>query len=121
MIYAHCREWRLSTYNCVLHDTKGDESVRAPSVDVPTPVFGRAIRFENDNEAQKISEALQTVAIEDPSFRVVHVAALNETVIRGLGELHLREVLQGVKAQHGIKVATDIPSIEYKETITASA
>ena len=110
-----------STYNCVLHDTKGDERVRAPSVDVPTPVFGRAIRFENDNEAQKISEALQTVAIEDPSFRVVHVAALNETVIRGLGELHLREVLQGVEAQHGIKVATDIPSIEYKETITASA
>lgn len=110
-----------ATYNCVIHDTKGDESVRTPTVDVPTPVFGRAIRFENDNEAQKISEALQTVAIEDPSFRVVHVAALNETVIRGLGELHLREVLQGVEAQHGIKVATDIPSIEYKETITAAA
>ncbi|MCY3540652.1 MAG: elongation factor G [Gammaproteobacteria bacterium] len=110
-----------STYNCVLHDAKGDESIRAPSVDVPTPVFGRAIRFENDNEAQKISEALQTIAIEDPSFRVVHVAALNETVIRGLGELHLREVLQGVEAQHGIKVATEIPSIEYKETITAAA
>ena len=51
-----------ATYNCVLHDAKGDERVRAPTVDVPTPVFGRAICFENDNEAQKISEALHTVA-----------------------------------------------------------
>ena len=110
-----------ATYNCVLHDAKGDESVSASSIDLPTPVFGRAIRFENDNEAQKISEALQTVAIEDPSFRVLHVSALNETVIRGMGELHVREVLQGIEAQHGIKVATDIPSIEYKETITAPA
>lgn len=110
-----------ATYNCVLHDAKGDESIRAPAAEVPTPVFGRAVRFDNDNEAQKISEALHTVAIEDPSFRVVHVSALNETVIRGLGELHIREVLQGVEAQHGIKVATDIPSIEYKETITSAA
>ena len=110
-----------ATYNCVIHDVKADESIRAPSIDLPTPVFGRAIRFENDNEAQKISEALQTVAIEDPSFRILHVAALNETVIRGMGELYIREVLQGVEALHGIKVATDIPSIEYKETITAAA
>lgn len=110
-----------ATYNCVLHDAKGEGNVHAPSIALPTPVFGRAIRFENDNEAQKISEALQTVAIEDPSFRVLHVAALNETVIRGMGELHLREVLQGIEVQHGIKVATDIPSIEYKETITATA
>ncbi len=108
-------------YNSVLHDSKGNELIEFPRIPLPNPVFGKAIHIENDNDAQKVSEALQIIAREDPSFRITHVAALNETVIRGMGEVHLREILERVEALHGIKVQTDFPSIEYKETITSAA
>ena len=51
----------------------------------------------------------------------LHVAALNETVIRGMGELHLREIISGIEKQQEVQVETDFPAIEYKETITVPA
>ena len=118
-----CALPRMETvdYNVVLHEARDAGSVTIEPIALPIPVVGKAVKVENDNEAQKVSEALHTVAMEDPSFQVVHVAALNETVIRGMGELHLREIIEGIEAQHGVKIQTDFPSIEYKETITVSA
>ena len=109
------------TYNAVLHESRDEESVHMTPIEVPVPVFGKAVRVANDNEAQKVSESLHNVALEDPSFQVAHVAALNETVIRGMGELHLREIIQGIEKHQGVKIQTDFPGIEYKETITSPA
>ena len=108
-------------YNSVIHDSRNSESVSIKPIEIPTPVFGKAIRAESDTDAQRISEAMNTMAIEDPSLKVDHVAALNETVLRGLGELHLREVLERISAQHDVNIQTDFPAIEYRETITTKA
>ena len=118
-----CAFPRMETvvYNSMMRDTRIEDNIRAQAIALPTPVLGKAIQVENDNDAQKVAEAFQTVAIEDPSFRVIHVAALNEMVIRGMGEAHLRGIVEQVESQYGVKIQTDFPSIEFKETITAAA
>src|SRR5262249_36842956 len=58
---------------------------------------------------------------EDPSFKVDRIAATKQTVIRGLGELHLRVVLEKLKGQYGIDLVTSTPKTAYKETITSRA
>lgn len=108
-------------YNAVMHDSHDEDSVRMKPIDLPIPVYGLAISTPDDSNAQKVSEALQTVAIEDPSIAVEHVVALNETVLRGLGEMHLRVVLEELREDHGLTIETRVPAIEYRETITASA
>jgi elongation factor G len=58
---------------------------------------------------------------EDPSLVLQHNAALNEIVLRGMGELHLRTVLEEIQDRYGLQVQTSLPSIAYRETITAPA
>ena len=84
-------------------------------------MFGLAIRAKEDKEAQKVSDALNIAEAEDPSIHVEHIVALNEVVLRGLGELHLATILQQIKDRQGLEVITQLPSIAYRETITAKA
>jgi elongation factor G len=84
-------------------------------------MFGLAIRAKEDKEAQKVSDALNVAEAEDPSIQVEHIVALNEVVLRGLGELHLATILQQIKDRHDLEVITQLPSIAYRETITAKA
>lgn len=118
-----CALPRMETvmYNGILHESRDEQNVFMDQIPIPLPVLGKAVHVPNDNEAQKVAEILHNIALEDPSFRVDHVAALNETVIRGMGELHLREIVERIERQQGIRVETDFPSIEYKETITVAA
>ena len=108
-------------YNAVMHDSHDEDGVRMKPIELPIPVYGLAISTPDDSNAQKVSEALQTVAVEDPSIAVEHVVALNETVLRGLGEMHLRVVLEELREDHGLTIDTRVPAIEYRETITATA
>ncbi len=108
-------------YNAVMHDSHDEDGVRMKPIELPIPVYGLAISTPDDSNAQKVSEALQTVGIEDPSIAVDHVVALNETVLRGLGEMHLRVVLEELREDHGLTIDTRVPAIEYRETITAAA
>lgn len=108
-------------YNAVMHDSHDEDTVRMKPIELPIPVYGLAISTPDDSNAQKVSEALQTVSVEDPSVAVEHVVALNETVLRGLGEMHLRVVLEELREDHGLTIDTRVPAIEYRETITAAA
>ena len=108
-------------YNSVIHDSRDSNSISIQAIDIPTPVFGKAIRAQTDTDAQKISDAMHNMAAEDPSLRLDQVASLNETVLRGFGELHLREVLERISEQYGVTIETDFPAIAYRETITAKA
>ncbi len=108
-------------YNAVMHDSHEDDDVRMQPIDMPVPVYGLAISTPDDSNAKKVSEGLHTVSVEDPSLTVDHVAALNETVLRGLGEMHLRVVLEELREDHGLSIETRVPAIEYRETITSSA
>ena len=108
-------------YGAVLHDSHDEDHFHLKALELSRPMFGLAIKPMNDKESQKTSDALHVVEAEDPSLEVEHIAALNEVVLRGHGELHLRTVLEQIKDRHGIEVLTSLPSIAYRETITAEA
>ena len=108
-------------YDAVLHDSHDEDHFHLKPIKLPRPMFGLAIRAKEDKEAQKVSDALNVAEAEDPSIQVEHVVALNEVVLRGLGELHLATILQQIKDRQDLEVITQLPSIAYRETITAKA
>ncbi|MDX1500607.1 MAG: elongation factor G, partial [Woeseiaceae bacterium] len=108
-------------YDAVLHDSHDEDHFHLKSIDLPKPIYGLAIRPPKDSDAQKISDALRIVEAEDPSLSVEHNTALNEIVLRGLGELHLRTVLEVLKDRYDLEVETALPSIAYRETVTRPA
>jgi len=108
-------------FDAVLHDSHEDDHLHLRSINFPAPMFGLAIEVKSRGDEQKISDALHKLQAEDPSFAVEHIASLNETVIRGLGELHLRVMLEKLKDRYNVEVGIHPPKIAYRETITAKA
>ncbi|HSF47638.1 MAG TPA: elongation factor G [Burkholderiales bacterium] len=108
-------------FDSVLHDAPEDDHVHLKPLEFPNSIFGLAVKPKRRGDEQKLSEVLHKLEAEDPSFRVERDASVNETVIRGLGDLHLRCMLEKMTAQYGLEVETHPPSIAYRETITAHA
>lgn len=108
-------------YDAVLHNSHDEDHLHLKSARLPRPVFGLAVRPANDADVQKVSDALHSVQAEDPSLSLEHIVTLNEIVLRGFGELHLRTVIEDITERYGIGVETALPSIAYTETITAPA
>ena len=108
-------------FDAVLHDSHDEDHFRLKSIPLPRPMYGLAIKPANDAESQKASDALHTVEAEDPSLQVEHIASLNEIVLRGLGDLHLRTVIEQISDRYNLELITSLPSIAYRETITANA
>lgn len=108
-------------FDAVLHDSHDEDHIHLAPVAFPKPMFGLAIEASSKGQEQKLSIALQKLAEEDPAFIVEHQPELNETVIRGLSDLHLRVMLERLKERHGVDVKTRPPRIAYRETIGAKA
>jgi len=108
-------------YDAVLHDSHDEDHFHLKSIELPRPMYGLAIRPPKDSDAQKTSDVLHTIEAEDPSLSLEHNAALNEVVLRGLGDLHLRTLLELISDRHKLEVKTAPPSIAYRETITKPA
>ena len=108
-------------FDAVLHDSHDEDNFHLKHKRLPRPMFGLAIRPTNDADAQKTSDALHAMEAEDPSLKVEHNTTLNEVVLRGMGEQHLRAVLEEIEDRYGLKVDSSLPSIAYVETITANA
>ena len=108
-------------YDAVLHDAAEDDHIHLrPSV-FPTPIFGLAIEPKKRGDEQRMWEILQKLTAEDPCLKVEHNASTNETVLLGLGELHLRSALERMMEVYKIDVATHPPKIAYRETIAGRA
>ena len=108
-------------FDAVLHDSHDEDHHHLSSLECPVPLFGLAIHTSKRGDEQKLTDALHKLESEDPCFHVEHNAAANETVMRGLGELHLRVLLRRLSEQYHVDVETHPPSIPYRETITAPA
>jgi elongation factor G len=108
-------------FDAVLHDSHDEDHYHLKSVSFPPPMLGVAIRPEKRGDEQKVSESLHRMVAEDPCVRVVHHTAQNETVLYGLGDLHLRVMLQRMQERYGVAVKTAPPSVPYRETITRPA
>ncbi|MGR9105997.1 MAG: elongation factor G [Gammaproteobacteria bacterium] len=107
--------------DAVLHDSHDEDYFHLLSPKPNPPMMGLALEPIRRGDEQKLSEALQKLAAEDPSIAVEHNPAANETVLRGMGELHLRVLLERMQEVYHVEVNTHAPSIAYRETILAPA
>ena len=88
---------------------------------VPTPMYSLAITPKSRGDEGKISEALSRLSEEDPTFRMNRDNQTHETVISGIGDLHLRVMLGKMEARFSLQVETKQPKVPYRETIGAKA
>ena len=109
-------------FDGVLHDEATTENppLLLP-LHLPKPMFGWAVELKSHADETKFSSAMHRLQAEDPCLRLDRVAATKETVLRGLGELHLRVVLEKLSHHYGIELETRTPKVAYKETITSNA
>jgi elongation factor G len=108
-------------FDHILHDSAADAHVHAAPLEMPTSVFGLAVLPKKRGDEQKVSDVLHRILAEDPCFRIEHNAQANETVMRGLGEMHLRTILEKMATQYKLDLDTRPPSIPFRETIAARA
>ncbi len=108
-------------FDAVLHDAAEDDHIHLKPLDFPKPVHGLAIEPKRHGDEQRMWEILTKLIDEDPCLKVEHVAATNETILYGLGELHLRVLLDRLREIYKFEVNTRPPRIAYRETITAKA
>jgi elongation factor G len=108
-------------FDAVLHDAAEDDRVHLAPLEFPIPVHGLAIEPRRHGDEQRMWEILGKLVGEDPCLRVEHVLATNETVVYGLGELHLRALLERLREVYRFEVNTRPPRIAFRETVTAKA
>ncbi len=108
-------------FDHILHDSPGDAHIHAKPLELPIAVFGLAVQPKKRGDEQKVSDVLHKLMAEDPCFRLEHNAQANETVMRGIGEMHLKVMLEKMAGQYKVELETRPPSIPYRETIAARA
>ncbi|MCL4756762.1 MAG: elongation factor G [Rhodocyclaceae bacterium] len=105
----------------VLHDSHDEDYYHLVAPRYPQPVFGLALIPQKHGDEQKLSEALTRLLDEDPCLEVGFDSQSRQTVIRGLGELHLKIVLEQLRSRWNLQFETATPAIPYRETITGQA
>ena len=112
-----------STTKLATGDTLCDP--RAPilldAILVPNAVMGVVVEPETDDEHVKLARALERLAVEDPSFRVRTDPESGQTVISGMGELHLEIVVERLRREFGVRARVGNPQVAYRETVTRRA
>ncbi|OHD25704.1 MAG: translation elongation factor G [Spirochaetes bacterium GWB1_66_5] len=91
------------------------------SMFVPEPVISLAIKAKDKNAEDQVSKALNRFTKEDPTFRTHVDPESRETIISGMGELHLEVYLERMKREYRADVQTGEPQVSYRETITRAA
>jgi len=98
---------------CSIEDALLLETVR-----IPVPVISVKISTEGKKEQEKLHRSIRKMSLEDPSFTVRQVERTNETVIAGMGELHLDVVVDRLKTEFGVVAEVSPPAVEYRETVS---
>ncbi|RPJ08116.1 MAG: elongation factor G [Spirochaetaceae bacterium] len=91
------------------------------SMFVPEPVISLAIKSKDKKSEENLSKALNRFTREDPTFRTYVDPESNETIIRGMGELHLDIYIERMRREYKVEIETGAPQVAYRETITTSA
>ena len=108
-------------FDAVLHDATDDQHLRLKPLPFPVPVHGLAIEPKRRGDEQRMWDVLHKLTDEDPCMKVEHAAATNETVVYGLGDLHLRTLLERMADVYKCEVLSRPPRIAYRETLAAHA
>ncbi|NEX62252.1 elongation factor G [Noviherbaspirillum galbum] len=108
-------------YDAILHDAVEDARIHLEPSPLPQPIYGLSIAPRKHGDEQRLWDLLQKLCAEDPCLRVDRMGSTGETVLSGLGELHLRSVLDRMTEVYKTEVITHPPKIAYRETIAAMA
>ena len=108
-------------FDSVLHDSHDEDHIHLVPLEFPKPMAGLAVETKKKGDEQRLFDILNKLSLEDPTFVVERHPSSNETVIRGLGEIHLKAKLEKMAGQYKLEVDTQPPRIPYRETITAPA
>ncbi len=108
-------------FDAVLHDSHDEDHIRLRPLEFPAPMHGLAVETKKKGDEQRLFEVLHKLELEDPCFRMERHPSTNETVIRALGELHLRTKLEKLTQQYKLELDTRPPRIPYRETISRAA
>lgn len=108
-------------FDSVLHDSEDEAKFHLRSLSLPPPMFSLAVKTQKRGDEQKLSETLKKLTAEDPSLVVNHRVNLNETLLTGVGELHLQAAIERMEKVFNLTVQTCTPSIDYRETISKAA
>lgn len=107
-----------------LKDTRTGETLSDPNnrvilekMEFPEPVIEMKVEPKSKGDQEKMGTALAKLATEDPSFRVNTDPESGETIIKGMGELHLEIKVDILRRTHGVEVATGAPQVAYRETL----
>jgi len=98
-----------------------DKKIFLEKMDFPEPVIHMAIEPKSKADREKLSMALSALSEEDPTFRISSNEETGQTVIGGMGELHLEIHVDRMKREFGVEANVGAPQVAYKETITTSA
>ena len=108
-------------FDAVLHDSHDEDHIHLKPLEFPKPMQGLAVETRKKSDEQRLFDILHKLELEDPCFEVERHPTTHETVIRGLGEMHLRYKLEKMATQFKLELDTKPPLIPYRETITANA
>lgn len=98
-----------------------DKTVILEKMEFPEPVIKVAVEPKTKGDQQKMSDALIRLAAEDPSFRFSRDEETGQTVIEGMGELHLEIIVDRMKREFNVECTVGAPQVSYREAITSSA
>jgi len=107
----------------VIHQSKNDAlaTLRLKPLPLPRPMYGVAVEAKNRGDEVKIGTALSKLAEEDPTFKVERISATKQTVVSGMGDLHMRIILEKLHNRFKLDLNTQPPKVAYKETVLGKA
>lgn len=105
----------------IIHDPSINETYQPLLAKYPIPMFSLAVQPKSHGDEVKVAACMAKLAEEDPTFKYVHDPITHELVISGVGELHLRVMLEKMKNRFSLDVTTKPPRVAYRETITSKA
>ncbi|QCZ36979.1 elongation factor G [Mycoplasma nasistruthionis] len=123
-----CRAGDIAAAVGLKYTTTGDTLIDEKSAKIvlekmvfPEPVISQALEPESKAATEKLSLGLQKLAAEDPTFRTYTDEETGQTIIAGMGELHLDIIVDRLKREFGVVAKVGAPQVSYRETITQAA
>ncbi|EWC44666.1 mitochondrial elongation factor G [Drechslerella stenobrocha 248] len=98
--------------------TDGQQSYTLQSMHVPEPVISLAIKPKSNNQSANFAKAMARFQREDPTFRVSQDSETQETIISGMGELHIEIYVERMRREYNVDCITGQPKVAYRETVT---
>jgi len=106
--------------DCALGDTfnSGNNFLTMRQSYIPKPIISLALGITDNKDQEKLAKALSRFTKEDPTFKVNADEETNETIIYGMGELHLHIYIERIKREYGVNIEITTPQVSYRETLT---